>query len=191
MRPWLVRLWENGQVVPVPLMWSSSAKEVREKRIEAIKMRYASKEPVVDNTENVYPVQMNVQIDLSKLKSGVPDYGLTRIIHYIVTMIDPKNIYMYSAAGKGTGYRYYLGERVIVYQLVSVSTPNEKKKFRANLEKDEVNDHSKKAEHIRQILINTVPCRTPAGWKKYTLHAESTDELCRMMNCIWFDQLKK
>lgn len=191
MKSWLVRLWEDGYIVPFPLLWNSQAKEIREKRIENLKLRYFTKEPVVADIDNVYPVQMNIQIDLSKLKSNVPDCGITRIIHYIVTMINPRDIYMYNVAGKGTGYKYYLGEKVIVYQLVSVSTTNEKKKFRTNLEKEEINGHNKTRERVRQILINTVPCKTPTGWKKYTMKADSTDELCKVMNLVWFDQYKK
>ena len=110
---------------------------------------------------------MKIYIDLSRIKKENRDIGLTNVIFGIINNIDPENIYMFNVLGKESGYKYYLGEKVIIYQITSKSSIDEIKQIKNYLNETEVHGIKFERRKVRKILITTVKYQIDKDWKKY------------------------
>lgn len=172
MKPWLKKLLIEGRIVPDTIIRSFRYKEFKEQREENVKKRYDKKRIKKENINNMYPRDMKICIDLSRIKKEKRDIGLTNVIFGIINDIDPKNIYMYNVLGKGSGYKYYLGEKVIIYQITNKNSIDEIKQIKNSLNATEIHGINFEKHRIRKILITTVKYQIDKDWKKYTIKSE-------------------
>ena len=184
MRSWIKNLLIEGRIVPDSIIRSIKYKEFKEKREENVKIRYNKKEIKKENPNNVYPHDMKICIDLSRIKKENRDECLNHVIFGIINNIDPENIYMYNVLGKGSGYKYYLGEKVIIYQITNKSSIDEIKKIKNHLNEMEIHGINFEQHQVRKILITTVRYKTDKDWKKYSIKSESSENIIKEMNKI-------
>ena len=147
-------------------------------------MRYNKKEIKKENPNNVYSYDMKICIDLSRIKKENREIGLTNVIFGIINNIDPENIYMYNILGKGSGYKYYLGEKVIIYQITSKSSIDEIKKIKKHLNETEIHGIKFEQHKVRKILITTVKYKVDKDWKKYSIKSEEIEKIIKELSKI-------
>lgn len=184
MKPWIKSLLINGRIIPDTILRSSSYKELKEEREQNVKLRYNKKKIKKENPSNVYPHDMKICIDLSQINKEKKDTGLTHIIFGIINSIDSEDIYMFNVIGKGSGFRYYLGEKVIIYQITSKSSKDEIKKIKKHLNETEVHGINFETSKVRKILITTVKFKIDKDWKKYSIKSEKAEDVFRIMKII-------
>lgn len=184
MKAWLKSLFVNGRIVPDTVLRSYSNKEMKEEREEKVKMRYNKKEIKKENPSNVYPHDMKICIDLSRIKKENRENCLNHVIFGIINNIDSENIYMFNVLGKGSGYRYYLGEKVIIYQITSKSSIDEIKKIKNHLNVTEIHGINFEQHKVRKILITTVRYKVDKDWEKYSIKSESSENIIKEMSKI-------
>lgn len=110
-------------------------------------------------------------------------YQLSRILQIILTLIDPEEIYMYDPTCSGTGYKYYKGENVIVYQVEKYTSRWEKSRLCEQLEKNVVKNSSGMLFNIKDkwkiILVTNTKwnVKNNDGWKDYSIKQGYIDTL--------------
>lgn len=166
---WLIELFKNGDIIPMKYLKSEKVnKEVKDERKEIIRMRFKKG---IEREENlpykeIYPMNKRLQIDLSK-REGV---GLIGIIKSIIKVINLKNIYMFDPTGDGSGYKYYRGEKVIIYQITKEMTINQIKKIDKQINKFYINGYDLEREiGVFKIVINTVKYEKLKKYKRYDM----------------------
>lgn len=172
MKTWLKKLLIEGRIVPDILLRNYSYKELKEERERNVKMRYEKKRIKKENMNNLYPRDMKICIDLSRIKKEKREQSLTDVIFSIINDIDSENIYMYNVIGKGSGYKYYLGEKVIIYQITNKNSIDEIKQINKPLNATEIHGINFETHRVRKILITTVKYKVDKDWKKYTIKSE-------------------
>lgn len=184
MRAWIKNLLVEGRIVPDTVLRHYNSKVLREERELKVKMRYNKKEIKAENPNNVYPHDMRICIDISRIKKENRDECLNHVIFGIINNIDPENIYMFNVLGKGSGYRYYLGEKVIIYQITSKSSIDEIKKIKNHLNVTEIHGINFEQHKVRKILITTVRYKVDKDWKKYSIKSENIENIIKELNKI-------
>ena len=184
MKPWLKELLIKGRIVPDTILRSFKYKEFKEEREQIVKIRYNKKKIKKENSNNVYPHDMKICIDLSRIKKENRDIGLTNVIFGIINNIDPENIYMFNVLGKESGYKYYLGEKVIIYQITNKSSIDEIKQIKNYLNETEVHGIKFEKRKVRKILITTVKYQIDKDWKKYTIKSEEIEYIIKELSKI-------
>lgn len=110
---WLIWAFDNGYLVPHEILETDIALGERTENLLKKQGQYYS--TGIQYTHIVCPPVSN------KMVINISGKGSTRMMHVIVKyinyMLGPTNIYMYNPIGKGSGYRYYAGERCVVYQV--------------------------------------------------------------------------
>lgn len=172
MKPWIKELLIEGRIVPETILRSIKYKEFKEIREENVKNRYDKKRIKKENINNMYPRDMKICIDLSRIKKEKREEYLTQVINGIINDIDPENIYMYNIIGKGSGYKYYLGEKVIIYQITNKNSIEEIKQIKNSLNATEIHGINFETHRVRKILITTIKYKVDKDWKKYTIKNE-------------------
>lgn len=182
MKTWTKELLINGRIVPETILRNFKYKEFKEERERNVKMRYDKKRIKKENINNMYPRDMQICIDLSRIKKEKREQSLTEVIFGIINDIDPENIYMYNVLGKGSGYKYYLGEKVIIYQITNKNSIEEIKEIKKSLNATEIHGINFETHRIRKILITTIKYKVDKDWKKYTIKNEENifKELSKM-----------
>ena len=184
MKTWIKKLLIEGRIVPDTLLRNYSHKELKEERERNVKMRYDKKRIKKENMNNLYPRDMKICIDLSRIKKEKREQCLTNVIFGIINDIDPENIYMYNIIGKGSGYKYYLGEKVIIYQITNKSSIDEIKQIKNPLNETKVHGINFEKHRVRKILITTVRYKLDKDWKKYTIKSEDSENIFKELSKI-------
>ena len=172
MKPWIKNLIKEGRIVPDSIIRSFKYKEFKEIREKNVKNRYDKKQIKKENPNNIYPRDMKICIDLSRIKKENRDKGLINVIFGIINNIDPENIYMYNILGKESRYKYYLGEKVIIYQITNKNSIEEIKQIKNSLNATEIHGINFETHRVRKILITTIRYKVDKDWKKYTIKNE-------------------
>lgn len=184
MKAWIKNLLINGRLIPDTLLRNSSYKELKEEREQNVKLRYNKKKIKKENSNNIYPHDMKICIDLSQINKEKKDIGLTHVIFSLINSIDSEDIYMFNVIGKGSGFKYYLGEKVIVYQITSKSSIDEIKKMKKHLNETEVHGINFETSKVRKILITTVKYKLDKNWKKYIIKSEKGENIFKELSKI-------
>ena len=131
--PCLEMLFESGCLVPTELFCLFS-KRTRNKRMKAIKKRWQQRKKQVhvwDEGDEEMPVKDIAVYDLSKRRKTLK-CAKERIIKAINYVISPDEIYMYNPDNLKSGYTWYSGQKLIVYQVQKYM----KKELREKIWKD-------------------------------------------------------
>ena len=113
MKPWLKKLLIEGRIVPDTIIRSFRYKEFKEQREENVKKRYDKKRIKKENINNMYPRDMKICIDLSRIKKEKRDIGLTNVIFGIINdRLDSGKSNIYTANFTEEGLRDVLGDRL-------------------------------------------------------------------------------
>lgn len=184
MKAWTKELLIEGRIVPDTVLRNFRYKEYNEEREKNVKMRYNKKKIKKENPNNVYPHDMRICIDISRIKKENRDECLNHVIFGIINNIDSENIYMFNVIGKGSGYKYYLGEKVIIYQITSKSSIDEIKKIKKHLNITEIHGIKFEQHKVRKILITTVRYKTEKDWKKYSIKSENIEKIIKELSKI-------
>ena len=81
---------------------------------------------------------------------------MNQIFEIIDVLFDPEDVYQYDPICNGMGYKYYKGERIIVYQIDKWMPMIEKSRIENQIEKKKVMNKNKEdydIEHVYKIVI--------------------------------------
>lgn len=149
---------ENGYVIERNLFKYQPLKE-DEKRVqeemekkwkEGVKKRFKREKKV--RRESVYPKDREMIIKCKTYNQ------LSKVIQVLTILIEPEEIYMYDPLMNGSGYKYYKGEKVIVYQIDKWMNQKTKKRVVEQIEKKEiknVNNILYRIDDVYKIVIVT------------------------------------
>lgn len=87
--------------------------------------------------------------------------SIERIIKMMIMAVDEESIYMYDPDGKGTGYKYYKGEKIIVYQIGPFLTRNERFRIEGQIRRTEYNGYTKE---VFKIVITEESLKILEEW---------------------------
>lgn len=152
---------DDGGLVSVYKLKKEDAEEwqrdVLERRVEMIKMKRRMARPVTEGKE-MYPIERRILIDLSKRQKQIRG-DLEWCLSLILMMVDSNEIYMYNPTGEGSGYKYYRGEKLVVYQITELMTPRERQRTIEQIKKTCLNkiDTTVKANKVYKVVITTIP----------------------------------
>lgn len=162
---------ENGGLASMYKVRSEqeSEKEMLERRTRLIKLRKQAKISVPEKKPR-YPIEHRIQIDLSKRGERKRE-DLEHCLSLILLSVNGDDVYMYNPTGHGTGYKYYRGERVIVYQVTELMTPRELQRMPKYIAETELcgKDVSKKPNKVYKVVFTTVPFKRLDGYEYYDM----------------------
>lgn len=124
--------------------------KLRENMKEGVKRRFKEEKKV--KQQSLFPKDKEMIIRCPKSRE------LTKILEVLVTVIDPEEIYSYDPLINGSGYKYYKGEKVIVYQINRYMNQKTKKRMVDQIEKKEiknVNNILYRIDDVYKIVIVT------------------------------------
>ena len=152
---WIMEIYWKGGIFPLKAV-KRFREEQQKDRTEAVKERFKR----VTNTESgVFPVNPCIIFDISRMKCKTT--SIENIIKLMLTFVDEESIYMYDPDGKGTGYRYYKGEKIIVYQIGPFLTRNERFRMESQIKRTEFNGYTKE---VFKIVIAEMPLKILSEW---------------------------
>lgn len=152
---WIMEIYWKGGIFPLKMIKRAS-KEMREDRTEAVKKRF---ERATEMEKGVFPVIQYIIFDISRMKCKTT--SIERIIKMMIIFVDEESIYMYNPDGRGTGYRYYKGEKIIVYQIGPFLTRNERFRMEGQIRRTEFNGYTK---DVFKIVITEEPLKILEEW---------------------------
>lgn len=151
----------------------------KQDREEGVIDRFKRNEKTIEPSK--YPIEQKIIIRVNT------DRVLSDIINVINTMIKPEEIYMYDPICNGMGYKYYKGERVIVYQIDKYMSLTERSRIEGQIDKKKVRNKNHieydlytvcKIVIIKQIKWNK---KNKEGWKEYKCIRNG---YCGMLNIL-------
>ena len=87
------------------------------------------------------------------------------MLRWMKMVLEKDDIYMYDPTGTGTGYKYYRGERIIVYQIGAYLSLNERSHVVKQLLKDSANGYSfEKPNPVYKMVIMEVDIPQIPDW---------------------------
>ena len=172
---WIMEICWKGGIFPLKAV--KRFREVDQKdRTEAVKERFKR----ITNTEcGVFPVNPCIIFDISRMRCKT--ISIENIIKLMINFVDEESIYMYDPDGKGTGYRYYKGEKIIVYQIGPFLTRNERFRMESQIKRTEFNGYKKE---VFKIVITEMPLKILKEWPvfKSSTVEELKDSFLRAWN---------
>ena len=152
---WIMEIYWKGGIFPLKAIKRFQEDE-RQYRTLAVKERFKR---VTNIEKGVFPVNPCIIFDISRMRSKT--MSIERIIKFMIIFVDEESIYMYNPDGKGTGYRYYKGEKIIVYQIGSFLTRNERCKMEGQIRRTEFNGYKKE---VFKIVITEERLKILSEW---------------------------
>ena len=114
---------------------------------------------------SIYPKDLEIIIKCKTAKQT------TNIIEIITTMIDPEEVYMYDPLINGSGYKYYKGEKMIVYQINKYINQKTKKRIENQINKDKIMNLNRMIFNISDVYKIIIITNT-----KWEYHKEGRPE---------------
>lgn len=155
---WLMEIFYKGGIFPMKVLRRFD-EETKETRIKAVKARYKIKG---DIEKGIFPVNHNIVINISQMPHKL--FSTERLIEWMIKFVDEESIYMYDPDGEGTGYKYYKGEKLIVYQIGPFLTRNEKFRIENQIRRTNINGFNK---IINKVVIVEEKFRILDEWPVY------------------------
>lgn len=112
---------------------------------------------------------------------------MNQILEIIDVLFDPEEVYQYDPMVNGMGYKYYKGERIIVYQIDKWMSMIEKSRIENQIEKKKVMNKNKEdydIEHVYKIVIvksTKWHKKNMEGWHEYK---PELNGWCAMLNIV-------
>lgn len=152
---WIMEIYWKGGIFPLKMIRRGS-EEMRKDRTEAVKKRFKR---ATETEKGVFPVNHSIVFDISRMKHKTT--SVERIIKMMIIFVDEESIYMYDPDGRGTGYKYYKGEKIMVYQIGPFLTRNERFRIERQIRRTEFNGYTKE---VFKIVITEEPLKILEEW---------------------------
>jgi len=129
-----------------------------------------------------YPIDHRMIIRVNRYRV------LSEIVNVINTVINPEEIYMYDPTCNGMGYKYYTGEKVIVYQIDKYTTIKERSRIEGQIDKKKVRNKNHVEYDLNMVykivLVNRIKWnkKDKEGWKEYECIING---YCGMLNILF------
>ena len=130
---------------------------------ENIKKRFKEDKKV--KQQSLFPKDIEIVIRCPVRKQ------LTEVLNTLKTVIDPEEIYSYDPLINGSGYKYYKGEKVIVYQINKYMNQKTKKRIEEQISKTKIMNLNRIKFDISNIYKIIIVNRT-----KWEYHKEGRPE---------------
>lgn len=160
---WYLLVWKRGYFC-CRLKRLEDEKERREALLERMQ-RMKRIRPAAERYKPIgcafLPASRRLVIDISALnniKRGM--VAMTQMINYYC---DNYGVYQYSPL-PGTGYKYYSGEKIIIYVITPEMSEKQIKNLVSGAKKDEINDYSLKSTF--KVIINASKWRGCEDWRR-------------------------
>ena len=130
---------------------------------------------------SIFPVnqQMIIRVNRERLMS--------QILQTLNVLFDPEEVYQYDPMCNGMGYKYYRGERIIVYQVDRWMPMIEKSRMENQIEKKRVMNKNKEDYDISDVYKIVIVKGTKwykkstEGWHEYKVLQNG---YCAMLNIV-------
>lgn len=160
---WYLKVWEEGY-----LCYKLKRLPGEDKRRQAIKTRMTRLKRIRPAIERYRPIgysflptERRLILDISEMVNIKRGFvGLVQMINYYC---DNYSVYQYSPL-PGTGYKYYSGERIIVYFINIDFSEKQIEKIVDGAKKDETNGFNLKTTY--KIIINASKWRGCQDWRR-------------------------
>lgn len=112
---------------------------------------------------------------------------MNQILQILNVIFDPEEVYQYDPMANGMGYKYYKGERIIVYQIDRWMPMIEKSRMENQIEKKKVMNKNKEDYDISGVYKIVIVKSTKwhkkdmEGWHEYKVELNGW---CAMLNII-------
>ena len=119
---------------------------------------------------------------------------MNQILQTLDVLFDPEDVYQYDPMANGMGYKYYKGERIIVYQIDQWMPMIEKSRMENQIEKKKVMNKNKEdydISHVYKIVIvksTKWHKKSMEGWHEYKVELNGW---CAMLNIVTHDVLEE
>ena len=168
---WYLKVWEEGY-----LCYKLKYLPGEDKRKQAIKTRMTRLKRIRPAIERYKPIgysflpkENRLIIDISEMVNIKRGFvAITQMINYYC---DNYSVYQYSPI-PGTGYKYYSGERIIVYFINIDFTEKQIKNLVDGAKKDEINGFNLKTTY--KIIINASKWRGCQDWRREMITDKDT-----------------
>lgn len=138
--------------------------------------------------KSILPVSHQIIIRVNR---GRVMYQILQILDVI---FDPEEVYQYDPICNGMGYKYYKGERIIVYQIDQWMPMIEKSRIENQIEKKKVMNKNKEDYDIsgvyKIVIVKSTKWhkKSMEGWHEYKADLNGW---CAMLNIITHDVLEE
>lgn len=166
---WTTSMLLKGQIYPMATL-RTLHEEIRFERLKAIKERYQRTRTI---TGGIMPVHRNFKIRITAQKCRISK--IVRIIKWMIVgaLLDADDIYMYNPTGTGSGYKYYHGERIIVYQVGPYLSRNERFQIEKQILCDSPNGYSlEKPNRVYKMVIMEMDIPILRDWDTFDAGSE-------------------
>ena len=168
---WYLKIWEEGY-----LCYKLRKLPEGDKRRKAIKTRMTRLKRIRPAAEiyrpigcSFLPTERRLIIDISEMVNVKRGFvGVVQMINYYC---DNYGVYQYSPI-PGTGYKYYSGERIIVYFINIDFTEKKIKNLISGAKKDEINGFNLKTTY--KVIINASKWRGCQDWRREMITDKDT-----------------
>lgn len=119
---------------------------------------------------------------------------MTQILQTMNVLFDPEEVYQYDPMANGMGYKYYKGERIIVYQIDRWMPMIEKSRMENQIEKKKVMNKNKEDYDIsgvyKIVIVKSTKWhkKSMEGWHEYK---PELNGWCAMLNIVTHDVLEE
>ena len=166
---WTTSMLLKGQIFPMSTL-KMFCEEIAFDRLKAIKERYQHAHAI---TGGIMPVHRNFKLRISAQKCR--SSKIVQIIEWMLVgaQLDADDIYMYNPTGTGTGYKYYRGERIIVYQVGPYLSRNERFQIEKQILCDKPNGYSlEKPNRVYKMVIMEMDIPILRDWDTFDAGSE-------------------
>lgn len=179
-------LGENGFCIPNTLLKdinnnSNRRQKVLDNYLELKNLNY--NDWLINEIQ--YPEAECAIYDLSG-RIETKEKSLNDIICSINYLIPAHNIYMYNPIGCHSGYNYYCGQKVIVYQITDEMTDLEKVNITKEIKRTTIKDYNinDPLYYVYKIIIVTTNWNSKYDWLRFDLGIDS-DNFGRLFIDAW------
>ena len=138
--------------------------------------------------KSILPVnhQIIIRVDRGKV--------MNQILEIIDVLFDPEEVYQYDPICNGMGYKYYKGERIIVYQIDQWMPMIEKSRMENQIEKKKVMNKNKEDYDIsgvyKIVIVKSTKWhkKSMEEWHEYKVVRNGW---CAMLNIVTHDVLEE
>lgn len=168
---WYPKIWKAGYLC-YKLQYLKG-EEIRKKRLKErmilLKRLRKAAEQYKPVGYSFLPSGRRLIIDISQLENIKKGFiAITQMINYYC---DNYGVYQYSPV-RGTGYKYYSGERIIVYFITPEMTENQIKEIVKNIKKEEIKNYNLK--NTFKVIINGSKWRGCEDWRREMITDKDT-----------------
>lgn len=168
---WYPKIWKAGYLC-YKLQYLKG-EEIRKKRLKErmilLKRLRKAAEQYKPVGYSFLPKGNRLIIDISQLENIKKGFiAMTQMINYYC---DNYGVYQYSPV-RGTGYKYYSGERIIVYFITPEMTENQINEIVKNIKKEEIKNYNLK--NTFKVIINGSKWRGCQDWRREMITDKDT-----------------